>query len=352
MTKQRIDSSEVMDMKSAKNMILAFLPGLAMAVLILDAKTALAGAQSGLELCVRVVIPSLFPFLFLSVMVTGSLMGRNIPMLRPLGMLCRIPKGAESLLAVGLLGGYPVGAQSIAQAYNEGLLTKEDARRMLGFCSNAGPSFIFGMLAGVFDSAVLWVLWGIHILSAVLTGLLLPGGSSGVTDSRRAPAVSPSAALERSLKVMATICGWVIVFRVLLTFLQRWFLWMLPNEAEIAVSGLLELTNGCCRLQLAETEGLRFILASMLLGFGGICVGLQTVSVTKGLGTGMYFPGKLIQTGISFALSLLAQTVLFPRQEQLTFRPTAIVLLLLPVLVVGTMKIIKNRSSNLARQGV
>lgn len=352
MTKHRIDSSEVMDMKSERNMILALLPALAMAVLILDAKTALAGAQSGLELCIRVVVPSLFPFLFLSVMVTGSLMGRNIPMLRPLGMLCRIPKGAESLLAVGLLGGYPVGAQSIAQAYKDGVLTEEDARRMLGFCSNAGPSFIFGMLAGVLDPAVLWVLWGIHILSALLTGMLLPGGSNKPVNVSHASGLSPADSLERSLKVIATICGWVIVFRVLLTFLQRWLLWLLPIEAEIAISGLLELTNGCCRLQLADTEGLRFILATMLLGFGGICVCLQTISVTKGLGTGLYFPGKLIQTGISLVLSLLAQTMLFPAQEQVTIDPLVITFCTLPVMVAVAMKIMKNRSSNLARQDV
>lgn len=339
-------------MKSLRSVMITVFPLLAMAVLILDAKTALAGAQSGIELCVRVVIPSLFPFLFLSVMVTGSLPGRNMPLLRPLGALCRIPAGSESLLAVGLIGGYPVGAQSVTQAYREGRLSKESAHRMLGFCSNAGPSFIFGMLSGVFEPMALWALWGIHILSALLTGMLLPGGNNETVKAPPGALQSSPRALERSLKVMATICGLVVIFRVLLAFLQRWFLWMLPNEAGVLVSGLLELTNGCCRLQMADKAGQRFLLAAMLLGCGGACVGLQTVSVTEGLGTGLYFPGKAVQTVISALLSLPIQYLLFPAGDCFVPEPAVLIASAAAAIGIIAVKTAKIRSSNFARQGV
>ena len=41
-----------------------------MLVLILDGKAALLGAQAGVELCLNTVIPSLFPFFVLSVLLT------------------------------------------------------------------------------------------------------------------------------------------------------------------------------------------------------------------------------------------------------------------------------------------
>ena len=85
-------------------------------VLILDAKTALQGARQGVELCLKTVIPSLFPFFVLSILLTSSLLGSRIPLLRPLGRLCGVPKGAESLLIPAFLGGYPVGAQSVPEA--------------------------------------------------------------------------------------------------------------------------------------------------------------------------------------------------------------------------------------------
>ena len=46
---------------------------LGMLVLILDSKTALAGAREGIDLCIRTVIPSLFPFfLFFVYIIIGG----------------------------------------------------------------------------------------------------------------------------------------------------------------------------------------------------------------------------------------------------------------------------------------
>ena len=47
---------------------------------------------------------------------------------------------------------------------------------------------------------------------------------------------------------MATVCGWVELFRVLLAFLKRWIFWILPAAVHVAVTGILELSNGCCEL--------------------------------------------------------------------------------------------------------
>lgn len=312
------------------------LAAIGMTVLILDAQTALSGAEEGLELCLQVVLPSLFPFVFLSVLCTGILAGRRIPWLRPLGRLCGIPEGAEGLLAVGLIGGYPVGAQCVAQAWRSGGLTEPEAHRMLGFCSNAGPSFLFGILGAVFAPAALWTLWGIHILSALLTGILLPRVPSGKPRKTEHRAVTPTEALNRSAGIMTSVCGWVILFRVLLAFARRWFLWLLPADGQLLFTGLLELTNGCCLLQEAVSPGSRFVLASVLLAFGGFCVYLQTVSVTEGLGTGRYFPGKLLQTAFSLLLAYPAQLFLYPSGQQLSVTPAMLLLpmtALLPFLI-------------------
>lgn len=337
-------------MKNPKKIIVSLWPAAAMILLILDAKTALLGAQEGLELCIRTVIPSLFPFLFLSVMLTGSLTSTPIPLLRPLGRLCRIPIGTEGLLAVGLIGGYPVGAQCIAQAYRNKAISQQTAHRMLGFCSNAGPSFLFGILSPMFlRNNVIWILWAIHILSAILTGLLLPGNTTEPVPLHYSSTSTPAAALQRSIQAMGSICGWVIIFRVILSFCKHWFFWMMPVETAILLSGLLELTNGCCQLSQIGPEWIRFLLASVMLGFGGICVWLQTVSVTKDLGTGSYIPGKLIQTGISLILSCAITPLLYPEV------PINPVLLLVPVIALCLLIIRKTNESNssfLVHQGV
>lgn len=283
------------------------------ALLILDSKTALAGAQSGVELCIRTVIPSLFPFFLFSILLTTSLMGRSISFLRPVCRLCRIPEGAESILIAGFLGGYPVGAQCVSQAYGAGQLTHTDARRLVCFCNNCGPAFMFGMAAALFSEWwAPWSLWGIHMISALCVGALIPGDAGNCT-VQSSVAVSPVQALTQSVRIMAGVCGWVVIFRVLIVFLDRWFLWYLPAEVQVAISGLLELSNGCMALYNIGDTGLRFILCAGFLSFGGLCVTMQTYSVVStGVDRSLYFPGKVLHCCISLILASLAQGCRMP----------------------------------------
>lgn len=290
------------------------LAGLGLLALILDGQTALEGGRAGIDFCIRTVIPSLFPFFLLSGLLTDALSGSSLSMLRPLGKLCRIPQGAESLLIPGFLGGYPVGAQCIAAAYRAGQLPKEDAQRMLAFCNNAGPAFLFGMIASLFPHAALgWALWGIHVASALLTALLIPGYPVSrvnvVNDQKR----SVSGTLHASLQVMATVCGWIILFRVLIAFLKKWVLWAFPVHYQTAFIGFLELSNGCYELPSVPDLGLRFLICSGILAFGGLCVTMQTVSVTRGLSLRFYFLGKALQTlfSITICVGILVENWIF-----------------------------------------
>lgn len=274
-----------------------------MLVFLLDSKTALEGAQQGIELCIRTVIPSLFPFFVFSVLLNGNLTGISFPGLSGLGCLFRVPKGAESLLLCGFLGGYPIGAQSIAQAWRRGELTGEDAERMLSFCSNAGPAFLFGMVAPLFSCRwTIWLLWGIHITSAWMVSRIFPARESCAAIAGKR-SISLPEALSLSLKAISQVCGWVVVFRVVTAFLSRWFLWYFPPVLQAAVTGFLELSNGCCALYALPEESTRFVLASAMLAFGGICVTMQTVSVTEGLSLKPYLTGKFLQTLFSILIS-------------------------------------------------
>lgn len=287
-------------------------------LLILDTRTALAGARDGITLCIYSVVPSIFPFLVLSGILTSTILGANLKILYPLGRLVGIPRGAEGIFLTGLLAGYPVGAQSVHQAWEQGQLKARDARRMLAFCSNAGPSFLFGILGLQFENkGVLWALWGIHILSAILVGELLPGKSQQKKGSTQAKPITLPQALRKAVETMGLICGWVVLFRVILGFMDRWFLWILPDSLQVLIHGIMELANGCCNLSQIPSQGVRFIIASGILAFGGICVLLQTVSVTGKLGIGQYLTGKAMQTMISLLLSMILQNFLFDPADRL-----------------------------------
>lgn len=305
-----------------KRIPVGIVAALALLLLILDSRTALQGAREGLDLCFRSLVPSLFPFLVLTGMLTSSVSGLKLVFLRPLGRWMGIPQGAEGIFLTGILGGYPAGAQSVHQAYKAGQLTKEDARRMMAFCNNAGPAFLFGILGSNFEkTGILWILWGIHILSAVAVAVILPGNSSISRTISPTRSMGLSAALKQGVTTMGYICGWVILFRVILAFFDRWFLWLLPVDARVAIYGVLELANGCCALGMVTVPGLRFILCSGMLAFGGFCVAMQTSSVTGEMGTGFYLPGKLLHTVISLFLACVAQDFLFTGNNRLAISP-------------------------------
>lgn len=291
-----------------KTLLTALASCAGMLVLILDGKTALLGAQEGVMLCMKTLVPSLFPFFVLSAMLTGSLSGCSSRLLRPLGRCLHIPEGAEVLLAVGLLGGYPVGAQNIADACRTGLLDRDSGARMLAFCNNAGPAFLFGVVGGAFcEWWVSWALWGIHILSALFVAAVLPAGRDTRSGCVRPAPIGMTEALSRAVRVMALVCGWVVLFRMLLCFLARWGLWALPVSVQVALSGLLELSNGCVLLTKIPCAGLRFAVASGMLALGGLCVTMQTASVSESVSMACYYPGKLLQGSVSVALALLCQ---------------------------------------------
>lgn len=278
----------------------AITSGITMLLIILDGKVALASASAGLELCLRTVIPGLFPFLILSQWINRGLGGYRIPLLGKL-----LPSGCEGISVCAFLGGYPVGARAVGQAYEQGKITRQQGEKMLAFCNQSGPAFIFGVAAAMFSRRWMgWVLWGIQLLSALIVGICV-----------RTPKATPSArvsgnfhqkdAMSEAVRTMGVICGWILLFRIILGFLDRWVLWLFPDPMQVIVYGLLELSNGCCLLGRISDEALRFVICSGLLSAGGICIAMQTASVSNGLRLHWLILGKCLQSLISIALSIL-----------------------------------------------
>lgn len=283
-----------------------------MLLLILDPTTSFTGATTGLDLCVRVVIPSLFPFIFLSTLLLNRSQHIRLNFLSPICRSLGIPKGCESILMLGLIGGYPIGAASIGQAYRDRVISKSTGKRMLGFCNNAGPSFIFGILSNAFSvSYAPFILWMIQILSALSAGLILPHKTVEHIALSKKENISCSEALHKAIIAMTGICGWIILFRILCTYLNGWFLLSLPQWAHTMLIGLIELTNGCAELSMITSEKIRFIICSVLLSSGGICVAMQSSVVSENLGLGMYFPGKVIQILTSGILAFITSNIIF-----------------------------------------
>ena len=287
-----------------------------MMVLIFDGKTAAGGMREGINICMQTLIPSLFPFLVLSGVLTSALTGQTILPLHPINKICRMTPGCESLFAVGILGGYPVGAVTVANAYRSGFLTKSEANRYTIICNNAGPSFLFGVISHVFAD-ISWTvcLWLIQITAAILTGFTLDG-NNGKRIVIEPDHLTLSDAVNKALRNMAGICAWVVLFRMFLAFADRWMFDKFPRTMQVFLSGLLELSNGCLRLEWIADPVCRFHSATALLSIGGFSILMQTKAVFPQLNIRYYICGKLIH--LLYSLLLSSTAILLMNGERTT----------------------------------
>ena len=107
----------------------------ATAALVAAPQQAIEGAKKGLSLCGNVIVPSLFPFFVLSSLVVdlglAAHLGRALEaVMRP---LFRVGGSCAAAVALGFVGGYPVGARTALQLYQQGQCTKAEAERLLAY---------------------------------------------------------------------------------------------------------------------------------------------------------------------------------------------------------------------------
>ena len=225
-------------------------------------------------------------------------------------------------LALGLCGGYPVGARTAAELVENGALSQEEGERLLAFCNNAGPGFLLGVCgAGVFSSSRAGAaLYLIHVAAALCAGLLicraLPPAPHGTYPHKSAKAQRFSTAFPTAVQNALTGCLNVSAFVVFFTVLARLLLHFLPVAFASSLPcalllGFLELTSGVLALPCSRAG---FLSCAALLGWGGLSVHCQTLSVLAAspLSARYYLKGKALQSLLSLLLALPALPFLFP----------------------------------------
>ena len=350
--------SRILSRPKFKNGVFSIAIALLLLSLMLFPQESVAAAKDGVELCLNVILPSLFPFFVLSTLCVelGLIQGLGRLLERVMYPLFRVNGACSVAFLLGIVGGYPVGARTAIELYEKGQCTKTEAERLLSFCNNSGPAFILGVVgAGIFASSTagLW-LYGAHVAASVLVGLLfrfygargegacrLQSSTISVTGFAEAFTGSVKNAFYGTLN----ICGFVIFFTVLIrllvltgviTVLATGITWLLQgfgmqqSWAEGLLSGIIEMTSGVWTLRdVAGTLGNRLCMAAFILGWAGLSVHCQVLSFigSSGLSTRTYFFGKLLHGLISAGIIYLLSMVLgwnVPVAEYLAYQVTVL----------------------------
>ena len=290
--------------------------------LVLASDSATEGAQTALHTCTTLIIPCLFPFFAVSLLVSGLGLPRWLgsKLQAPMALLFGVSGTGAGIFLLSILGGYPVGAALIADSLKRGELTKKEAETLLCFCNNSGPAFLVGAVGvGVFhSSAVGLLLYGVHILSAIITGMFLSGSAPAASspsvfiEAADLSVVLPDA-VSKAVTQTLLVCGYVIFFGAVSGILEATGILstlcgtlalntpLTLHHARALCMGLLELGCGIGAMAGTALSPQALTLCAVLTGFGGISVALQTGGVLHGTDLPLYrhLLGRLCCGGIS-----------------------------------------------------
>lgn len=321
--------SKLLSRQWARDLLLGLILLTATLALVVWPQESMDAAKTGLQLCYNVIIPSLFPFFVLSSLVVdlglAGYIGRVLEkIMRP---LFNVPGSCASALALGFIGGYPVGARTAISLYEKGMCSKTEAERLLAFCNNSGPAFILGVVgAGIFsDSRVGVLLYLAHAAASICVGILFrfyksrdrAGDQSGqLRFETQRISVAFTGSIKNSFLSTLNICAFVVFFTVVIRMLT--ISGILPALAngigsllgplgfteqwgQRLLTGLLEISSGVWSLTGAGSLSGRLSMAAFMLGWAGISVHCQVLSFMGGSGLSVrtYLGGKILHGGLS-----------------------------------------------------
>lgn len=323
-----------------------------MIAIIANSQLAKQGATNGIELSLKIVIPSLLPMLIITNSIVKSKCADVFDLI--FGGITKhilnLPRQVTACVIFGLLGGYPAGAILTKTLLQKGYIDDGVARRILRFNFSGGIAFIITAIGTIkYNNTRLGVLLYLVItLSAIIIaffeGLFYKRENEQTHIARLDISDAVIEAVEDGTKSILIMTSYIVLFSVISKIFE------LPYY----IAPLLEITNGIFDKRLDAS----FSLLAFYLSFGGICVHFQIFDVIKQAKMN-YFDfllHRIIGAMLTYFLGKIAM-VLFP-QDISVFSNTTIKTvnlgqqnnLLSVVLLVGCVVLIcdiKNRKSEL-----
>lgn len=261
---------------------------LTMLTLLMRAGETMDAASAACRLFVTAVLPGLFPYMVLSLMLASRFGGRVPPWL---------------LTLLGWGGGSPTGARLLSLA---GGPSRRQRVRLAVTTATMSPMFLLGTCGGWLGSGSA----GAVLLVSVIAGGWLTGVAAGAC-TREGPAAAAGqaaqgtgplafgAAVEQTARTMLLVCGTMVMLRVLAVHAAA----LLPIAA-LPVTTVMEVTTGVQVIAgLPWPLPLRTAAIAGATGFGGMAIILQNRAVS---GEGLIpLPAQLLWQAVHGVLSFL-----------------------------------------------
>ncbi len=236
----------------------------------------------GISLWAVCVLPATFPFLFLTSLFTRfPLFGKISKAVAPTaGRLFRVSGTGGCAAVLGALSGYPVGARTVYDLIQSGMIGKDESFRLACLATTTGPMFLIGAVgSGMLGRPALGALMFVcHLIGVWTVSFVLARGKKRPSAAAPLPQKGGNALYESLYgSVISILCvgGSIALFyafgQIVLDILPP-----MPSWAEGLVRGLLEMTSGCKAFD--SCTPLSLAVCCFFVTFGGVCVLVQELA--------------------------------------------------------------------------
>lgn len=270
-------------------------------MMVIDPGRYMDSVLSGLRLFALSVLPSLFPFFFLSNILTeiGTISKLSRGLSSITNKLFRVPAISSYIFLMSILCGYPVGAKLIDDFYERGLIDEDEAKRILPLSSTSGPIFVIGAVgAGLLQDARLGaIIYASHIISMLFSAIILRKKKRNFEEKllvEKKPDNVINKSINSSITSILAVGAYVSIFYMfidmafdvgLLDLVSNFVAYIISPigiEPEISVglsSGLIEMTRGCRDIAtFSSNKLLQVVCCSGIVSFGGMSILMQSHS--------------------------------------------------------------------------
>ncbi len=283
--------------------VAVFIAALGIVLLLVFSKAASDGIIRGLDYSVKMLVPSLFPFMLLSSFMIRS--GASDSIGKMLSFMVKklfcLPGEAAAAIFLSFTGGFPAGASCVKALYQRKKLSSVQAEQMMMFCVCSGPAFLItGVGTILMHNTVSGViLYSAQLISGIILGIISgriykgsesPLGSQadeknlnhkeGIGDSfilacsDAAGSVLGLTAMVAAFNMIISVCSELGIPKLL-----GGLIGLLSGDEYIADKAFVILTEVTSACNEAVNSGCPLWVISLAVGFGGLCVHFQIFSI-------------------------------------------------------------------------
>ena len=181
-----------------------------------------------------------------------------------------------------MLSGFPSNSKYITEFYNENLIDKDSAEKLVGKTFFPSPMFVLGTIGVLYLNEYKFGL--IILISIYLTNFILlykfdiKNNASLKRKEFNFFGSILSKSISNSISILIIIMGSIVLFSLILRIISTYL--NIPEFLNTFLNAILEMSFGTKKIStLFISTNLKTILLSLTLTFGGMCIHSQMLSI-------------------------------------------------------------------------